>query len=187
MPGKVRGKRNWGWCSTADQCRKLSSDMSFGTNDFSTWVNHSDNLLDLHLVLRFLNMSHMGSSTLKGIVSASVKGGYGSMEPFHTSFWGRCLFRATPMAYASSQTRGQIRAVAATATARQDPSLVFDTHYSSWQHIGILNPPSKARDGTHILMDTSLVHYFWATMGTPPYFLLKPVTQMFQNVRNRGQ
>ena len=31
----------------------------------------------------------------------------------------------------------------------------------------ILNPPSKARDGTCILVDGSRVPYYWATVGTP--------------------
>ena len=39
-------------------------------------------------------------------------------------------------------------------------------HHSSQQH-WILNPLSKARDWTCILLDTSWVHYCWATMGTP--------------------
>ena len=37
---------------------------------------------------------------------------------------------------------------------------------SSWQ-CQILNPLSKTRDRTLILMDTSWIHYRWATMGTP--------------------
>ena len=41
----------------------------------------------------------------------------------------------------------------ATATATWDPSCVCDLHHSSWQ-CRILNPLSKARDQTHILMDT---------------------------------
>ena len=36
----------------------------------------------------------------------------------------------------------------------------------SQQH-RILNPLNEARDQTHILMDTSQVHYHWATAGTP--------------------
>ena len=31
----------------------------------------------------------------------------------------------------------------------------------------IFNPLSEARNQTHILMDTSWVHYHWATTGTP--------------------
>ena len=44
------------------------------------------------------------------------------------------------------------------ATAMSDPSCVFDLHHSS-QQCQILNPLSEARDGTHILMDTSWVHF----------------------------
>ena len=61
-----------------------------------------------------------------------------------------------------------------TATATQDPSCVCNLHYSSWQH-QILNPLSKARDGTCILMAISLVHYCYATLGTPCVVLI--VTQ----------
>ena len=44
----------------------------------------------------------------------------------------------------------------ATATATPDLSHVCDLHHSSQQH-EILNPLSKARDGTCMLMDTSQV------------------------------
>ena len=70
-------------------------------------------------------------------------------------FFVFCLFRAKPMAYGGSQARSQIRAAA--ATAMRDPGCIFDLHHSSWQH-QILNPLSKARDQTHVLMDTSRVH-----------------------------
>ena len=43
-----------------------------------------------------------------------------------------------------------------TAVATQDLSHICKLHHSSLQH-RILNPPSKARDWTHILMDTSQV------------------------------
>ena len=46
----------------------------------------------------------------------------------------------------------------ATAAAIQDLSRICNLHHSSWQH-QILNPQSKARDGTHILMDTSWFCY----------------------------
>ena len=41
-----------------------------------------------------------------------------------------------------------------TAITLPDPSYVCDLHQSSWQH-QIINPLSKARDQTHIIMDTS--------------------------------
>ena len=55
-----------------------------------------------------------------------------------------------------------------TPMATQDLDLICDLHYSSQQH-WILNPLSKARDWTCLLMDTSQVRYCWATMGTPDY------------------
>ena len=44
----------------------------------------------------------------------------------------------------------------ATAIAMPDLSRIYNLQYSLWQH-WILNPLSKARDQTHILMDTSHV------------------------------
>ena len=52
-----------------------------------------------------------------------------------------------------------------TATAVGDPSHTCDLHHSSWQR-WIFSPLSEARDQTSILMDTSRVHYHWATTGT---------------------
>ena len=46
----------------------------------------------------------------------------------------------------------------ATATAMTGLSHVCDLHHSSQQRL-ILNPLSEARDQTHVLMDTSQVHY----------------------------
>ena len=46
----------------------------------------------------------------------------------------------------------------ATATATWDPILICYLHLSSRQH-RIFNPLHEARDQTHILMDTSQVHY----------------------------
>ena len=46
----------------------------------------------------------------------------------------------------------------ATATVAQDPSRVCNLHHSLWQR-QILYPLSRARNGTHILMHTSRVHF----------------------------
>ena len=68
--------------------------------------------------------------------------------------------------YGSSQARGRIGTTAASLHHSlqhlQHLSPIFGLYCSSWQH-QILNPP----DWTHVLMDTSCVHYCWATMGTP--------------------
>ena len=45
-----------------------------------------------------------------------------------------------------------------TATATPDPSLICSLHHSLWQ-CWILNPMSKARDRTRILMQPTQVHY----------------------------
>ena len=46
----------------------------------------------------------------------------------------------------------------ATATEKRDPSRFCDLYHSLWQR-QILNPLSKARDGTRILMDTSWIRF----------------------------
>ena len=43
-----------------------------------------------------------------------------------------------------------------TAIATQDPSCIWDLYHSSQQH-WILNPLSRARDQTYIIMDTSQI------------------------------
>ena len=52
-----------------------------------------------------------------------------------------------------------------TATAMLDPSHACDLQRSSWQ-LRILDPLSKARDRTCVLIDPRRVHYCWATVGT---------------------
>ena len=64
------------------------------------------------------------------------------------------LFRATPTAYGGSQARSQVGAIAA------------GLHHSSGPCL-ILNPLSKTRDRTHILTDTSWIHFRCTTSGTP--------------------
>ena len=53
-----------------------------------------------------------------------------------------------------------------TATATLDLSHICDLHCSLWQ-CWILNPLTKARDRTCVLMDTSQICFCWATTGTP--------------------
>ena len=53
-----------------------------------------------------------------------------------------------------------------TARATPDLSCICDIQHSSRQH-QILNPLSRARDQTHVFIDTSWVPHHWATMGMP--------------------
>ena len=77
------------------------------------------------------------------------------------------LFRAAPMTYESFQARNWIRTIVASLCH----SRICNLHHSSQQH-RILNPMSGARDQTCVFMDTSWVHYQWATMGTPLFLFL---------------
>ena len=79
-----------------------------------------------------------------------------------------CLFRATPMAYGSSQDRGPIRATAAGlhhSIATWDPSCIYDLHHNSGQR-QILNPLSEARNRTRNLIVPSQIHFHCAMTGT---------------------
>ena len=76
---------------------------------------------------------------------------------------------AEPVAYGSSQARGQIgigAAAAGLSHSHPDPSCTWDLHHSSWR-CWIPSPLSEARDQTRVLMDTSRIRFSCATMGTP--------------------
>ena len=55
---------------------------------------------------------------------------------------------------------------------QRDLSCICDPYSSSWQ-FGVLNPRIEATDWTHVLLDTSWVHYHWATRGTQDSSLKK--------------
>ena len=52
-----------------------------------------------------------------------------------------------------------------TGTAMQNLSCICTLHHSS-QQCQIPNPVSEARDQTHIVMDTSWIHFHYSTMGS---------------------
>ena len=95
-----------------------------------------------------------------------------SHNPERTSvFLLVCLnfFRAAPAAYGGSQARGWIRATAAGhshshshSKARSKPCLQLTP-----RQYQILKPLSRARDWTHVLMDTSRICFYCAMTGTP--------------------
>ena len=58
-----------------------------------------------------------------------------------------------------------------TAAATSDPSRICDLHHSS-QQCRILNPRSKARDRTCILMDAGQICFCWAMTGTPVIYVM---------------
>ena len=86
-----------------------------------------------------------------------------------------CIFLAAPVAYGASQARvkSEMKPMAyVTAIAMPNLRRICDLHHSSQQR-QILKPLSEARDQTHILMDTSRIHFYSATMGTPSCNFLK--------------
>ena len=84
-----------------------------------------------------------------------------------------CFCRATPAAYRSSQARGKLELhlpTYATATATWNLNHICDLHHISQQH-QIPDPLSKSRDWTHILMDTSQIHFHCTTTGNPWFYI----------------
>ena len=98
-----------------------------------------------------------------------------------TFFFFFFLFRATPTTYGCSQAKGSNQLWAyGIATAMPDLDSICDLHCNSGQY-RILNPPSRVRDGTRIFMDTSKVHYHWATLfSTCPSLLSELYTHYFR-------
>ena len=86
------------------------------------------------------------------------------------------VFLGPPAAYRGCQARGQIRAVAA-SLCQSHSNARSELH--QWPMLQLLNkmfnPLCRARDRTHILVNTSQVHYPWAT--TRPHLPLYLKTQ----------
>ena len=92
------------------------------------------------------------------------------------------LFLAILVAYGSSWARGQIITAAeayTSVTATPDPSHMSNLHHSLWQH-QILNPLSKARDGSCILADTMLGSQATKPQWELPDFLFNPKVKAAQ-------
>ena len=88
---------------------------------------------------------------------------------FTVPFFFLMLFRAAPMVYGGSQARGRMNwsyGCRPQSQTQQHQIWAVSSTYSSQQH-RILNPLSKARDQSFVLMDASWIHFHWATMGTP--------------------
>ena len=82
------------------------------------------------------------------------------------------LFRASPVAYRSSQARGQIGATAAglhhsNSNTGSELRLPLTPQFRQCWFPNLL---CKARDGTHILMDPSQIRFSCATTETPQVF-----------------
>ena len=92
----------------------------------------------------------------------------GDTEPLNSFFV--CVFLGPHLRHTEVPRRGvelklQLPTYS-TARAMPDLSRICNLHHSS-QKCWILNPLGGARDGTHILVDTSWVCFCRATTGTP--------------------
>ena len=111
---------------------------------------------------------------MKSIWNASIL--LKELEAEYDIFICVCIFFKTlPVAYGSSQASSWIRAAAASlrhSHSSPDLTCVFNLHRISLQ-LWILNPLSRTRDPTCILVGTSPICYCWATTGTPMMLFLK--------------
>ena len=93
--------------------------------------------------------------------------GFGGLTILPTIFvcvWGgRQYLQHTEVSRLGVQLELQLQAYT-TATATQGPSCICDLH-CIWQQCPILNPLSKARDRTHIFMDTSWILHLLSHNG----------------------
>ena len=88
------------------------------------------------------------------------------------NFLFSCFFRAAPKPYEIPRLGVELGLelqAYTTAIAMRDQSHVCNLYHSSQQH-RIPDPLSKARDRTHMLMDTGWIHFRCATWETPQDF-----------------
>ena len=101
-------------------------------------------------------------------------GAWGTQQMCKSFFFFLCLFRAHlwHMEVPRLGVQSELQLLAYTiATATQDQSCICDLHHSS-QQCQILNPLSRTRDQTHVLVGTSWVRYHWAMIETPETVLI---------------
>ena len=128
----------------------------------STWpgVTHSNQLWGFYYIyticiVRFIYLSSASISYFLALFHIALPSFSRFIEKKIFFFW---LFRAALAAYGSSQARGRIRAVAAglhhSHRKRKIQAVSATYAIATSQQHRILNPLSKARDRTCILMDT---------------------------------
>ena len=89
------------------------------------------------------------------------------------TFFSFCFFRAMLAAYGSSQARGWIGAAASSLRYSHSNARSELHPWPMPQLMTTPDPqPTEARDPTHILSNSSQVHYHWATIGTSLSFLV---------------
>ena len=129
-------------------------------------VSHRCNLKISSSHIQKIKKKQVKSISIRYVVKPSI---------FFFFFFVFCLFRAAPAVYGNSQARGRIGAIAA-GLHHSHSNLGYEQ--CLWptpqlMQCWILNPVSKARDWTCVLMDPSQIHFFWAMTGTPNSVFLK--------------
>ena len=96
------------------------------------------------------------------------------ISPCSNCFYHFFFFRAAPTVYGGSQTRGLIRAVAA-SLYHSHSNVISELCLQPTPQLTPLSDPwifNPLRDQTCILVDASQIHFHWATMGTPAFIVL---------------
>ena len=104
------------------------------------------------------------------------------------SFLSSCFFPATPVAYGSSHSKGWVGPCSHQLTPQPQQrgirasSATYTTAHSNTGSLIHCMKPGNSR----ILMDTSWVHYNWATMGTPLNIFSREGLSSFSDMGHRS-